>query len=57
MMRQIASWGWRKIYAPPKEQRKRKNIVTVMGLKLVNKDLDLDSRFLRELGKKDVQQT
>lgn len=40
-MLQLASWGWRKLYIPPKECRKRSNVVTVTGLKLINKGLDL----------------
>ena len=36
----IAEWGWRKLYMPPEVAEKRNNIITVLGLVLVNKGLD-----------------
>ena len=42
-MQLFGQWGWRKLYIPPEEGRKRKNIITVTSLKLINKNLDLNT--------------
>jgi hypothetical protein len=36
----VGEWGWRKLYMPPHVAEKRNNIITVLGLKLINKNLD-----------------
>lgn len=41
MMHSIGSWGWRKLYMPPAVARKRNNVIKVLGLKLINKGLEV----------------